>query len=211
MKRHINIKNGIIVILTILLFLVILNPGGHLPNRNIEVLRIDSIPFTVHDTLYMDSLVEVEVEVPIEIEVPREVIVTQSVDTSEILKIFYVKNIKKDVLTLPNNVGTLTLIDTISQNKIVGRYFESKIKKQIVKDTLRLPEEKKNKVYFGVNTQVDRPNLINGLGMGLLYQTKEDKIFKVGVGVNNWVKDGVNGTFTPYVDAGIYWKIKVRR
>jgi hypothetical protein len=42
-------------------------------------------------------------------------------------------------------------------------------------------------------------------------QTKEDKIFKVGVGVNNWVKDGVNGTFTPYVDAGIYWKIKVRR
>ena len=47
--------------------------------------------------------------------------------------------------------------------------------------------------------------------MGLLYQTKQDKIFKVGVGVNNWVKDGTNGTFTPYVDAGIYWKIKVRR
>jgi hypothetical protein len=211
MKKYINVKNIIITILVIILVLTLFNPGGYLPNRTKHLTTIDSIPYTVHDTVYLDSLIEVEIEVPIEIEVPREVIVTQSVDTSEILKIFYVKNIKKDVLTLPNNVGTLTLIDTISQNKIVGRYFESKIKKQIVKDTLRLPEEKKNKVYFGVNTQVDRPNLINGLGMGLLYQTKEDKIFKVGVGVNNWVKDGVNGTFTPYVDAGIYWKIKVRR
>jgi hypothetical protein len=211
MKRHINIKNGIIVILTILLFLVILNPGGYVPMRTTYVPKIDSIPYAVHDTISVDSLVEVEVEVPYEVEKRVEIPVIQSVDTMEILKVFYTKNIQKNVLNLPNGAGTITLTDTISQNKIVGRYFESKIKKQIVKDTLRLPEEKKNKVYFGVNTQVDRPNLINGLGMGLLYQTKEDKIFKVGVGVNNWVKDGVNGTFTPYVDAGIYWKIKVRR
>jgi hypothetical protein len=208
-KKYFNIKNIIITILVTLLSLTLFNPGGHLPNRTKFVPKTDSIPYVVHDTLYLDSLVEVEI--PIEIEVPIEVMVTQSVDTMEILKMFYVKNVKKDVLTLPNNVGTLTLIDTISQNNIVSRSFESKIKKQIVRDTLRLPEEKKNKVYFGVNTQVDRPNLINGMGMGLLYQTKEDKIFKVGIGVNNWVKDGVNGAFTPYVDAGIYWKIKVRR
>jgi hypothetical protein len=197
--------------LVILLGLTLFNPGGHLPNRIKYVPTVDSIPYAVHDTVYVDSLVEVEVEVPVEVEVTKEVVVTQPVDTMGILKIFYVKNIKKDVLTLPNNVGTLTLIDTISQNKIVGRSFESKIKKQIVKDTLRLPEEKKNKVYFGLNTQIDRPNLVNGLGMGLLYQTKEDKIFKLGVGVNNRVTDGTTGRFTPYVDAGIYWKIKVRR
>jgi hypothetical protein len=161
--------------------------------------------------LYIDSLVEVEIEVPIEIEVPTQVIITQSVDTMEILKVFYNKKIEKNVLNLPNGAGTITLTDTISQNKIIGRLFESKVKKQIVRDTLRLPEEKKDKVYFGLNTQVDRPNLINGLGMGLLYQTKEDKIFKLGIGVNNWVKDGINGTLTPYVDAGIYWKIKVRQ
>ena len=213
MKKYINTKNIIIVILIIILFLVFLNPGGYVPMRTKYIPKIDSIPYAVHDTISVDSLVEVEVEVevPYEVEKRVEIPVIQSVDTMEILKVFYTKNIQKNVLNLPNGAGTITLTDTISQNKIVGRYFESKIKKQIVKDTLRLPEEKKNKVYFGVNTQVDRPNLINGLGMGLLYQTKEDKIFKVGVGVNNWVKDGVNGTFTPYVDAGIYWKIKVRR
>jgi hypothetical protein len=34
----------------------------------------------------------------------------------------------------------------IVENKIVGTSFDSKIKKQIVRDTLRLPEEKKNKM-----------------------------------------------------------------
>lgn len=211
MKKYINVKNIIITILVVLLVLTLFNPGGYLPNRTKYELKIDSVPYTVYDTLYIDSLVEVEVEVPFEIEVPTQVIITQSVDTMEILKVFYNKKIEKNVLNLPNGVGTISLTDTIAENKIVGRSFDSKIKKQIVRDTLRLPEEKKNKVYFGVNTQVDKPNFINGLGMGLLYQTKEDKIFKVGVGVNNWVKDGINGTFTPYVDAGIYWKIKIRR
>lgn len=211
MKKYINAKNIIIVILIVLLFLAFLNPGGHLPNRTQYVPKIDSIPYAVHDTIPVDSLVEVEVEVPYEVEKKVEVPVIQPVDTMEILKVFYTKNIQKNVLNLPNNVGTLTLTDTISQNKIVGRSFESKIKKQIVRDTLRLPEEKKNKVYLGFDTKVDMPNYINGLGLGLLYQTKEDKIFKVGVGVNNRLTDGTNGTFTPYVDAGIYWKIKVRR
>jgi hypothetical protein len=211
MKKYINVKNIIITILVILLVLTLFNPGGYLPNRTKYIPKIDSIPYTIYDTLYIDSLVEVEIEVPIEIEVPTQVIITQSVDTMEILKVFYNKKIEKNVLNLPNGAGTITLTDTISQNKIIGRLFESKVKKQIVRDTLRLPEEKKDKVYFGLNTQVDRPNLINGLGMGLLYQTKEDKIFKLGIGVNNWVKDGINGTLTPYVDAGIYWKIKVRQ
>jgi hypothetical protein len=211
MKKHINAKNIIIVILIILLFLVFLNPGGYVPMRTKFVPKIDSVPYAVHDTIPVDSLVEVEVPVPYEVEKRVEVPVIQPVDTMEILKVFYTKNIQKNVLNLPNGVGTITLMDTIVQNKIVGTSFDSKIKKQIVRDTLRLPEEKKNKVYFGVTTQVDGPNFINGMGMGLLYQTKEDKIFKVGVGVNNWVKDGTNGTFTPYVDAGIYWKIKVRR
>jgi hypothetical protein len=213
MKKYINTKNIIIVILIILLFLVFLNPGGYVPMRTKFVPKIDSVPYAVHDTLFVDSLVEVEVEVPVPYEVEKrvEVQVIQPVDTMEILKVFYTKNVQKNVLNLPNGVGTITLTDTIVENKIVGTSFDSKIKKQIVRDTLRLPEEKKNKIYFGVTAQVDGPNLINGLGMGLLYQTKQDKIFKVGVGVNNWVKDGTNGTFTPYVDAGIYWKIKVRR
>lgn len=211
MRKHFNVKNIIIVILIILLFLTFFNPGGHIPMRNKYVPQIDSIPYAVHDTLLVESLVEVETPYEVEVEKIVEVQIVQLVDTMEILKVFYNKNIQKNILNLPNNVGTITITDTISQNKVVGRSFDSKIKKQIVRDTLRLPEEKKNKVYFGFNTQVNNPNLVNALGVGFLYQTKEDKIFKIGIGVNNSVIDGTNGTFVPYVDAGIYWKIKVRR
>jgi hypothetical protein len=120
MKKYINTKNIIIVILIILLFLVFLNPGGYVPMRTKYVPKIDSIPYAVHDTISVDSLVEVEVEVevPYEVEKRVEIPVIQSVDTMEILKVFYTKNIQKNVLNLPNGVGTITLTDTIVQNKI---------------------------------------------------------------------------------------------
>ena len=90
--------------------MVFLNPGGYVPMRTKFIPKIDSVPYAVHDTLFVDSLVEVEVEVPVPYEVEKrvEVQVTQSVDTMEILKIFYTKNIQKNVLNLPNGVGTIT-------------------------------------------------------------------------------------------------------
>ena len=91
MKKHLNAKNFIIVILIILLFLAFFNPGGHLPNRTL--LKVDSIPYAVHDTIPVDSLVEVEVEVevPVEVEVEKrvEVPVQIPIDTTEILKIYF--------------------------------------------------------------------------------------------------------------------------
>lgn len=210
MKKYLNIKNGIIVFLTLLSFLVILNPGGHLPNRVSYVPKIDSIPYPVHDTVIVDSIVEVPVEIIVEIEKP--VPMYQPVDTAEILKVFFSRNIQKNVLTLPNNIGTVTITDTISQNKIVGRSFESKVKKQIVRDTLRLPEVKKTKIYAGFSTQLDNVNLVNGIGFGLLIQTKKDKIFNVGIGANNRILDGTTtGSFYPYVNAGVFWKIRIKK
>ena len=49
------------------------------------------------------------------------------------------------------------------------------------------------------------------IGTGILFKTKDDKIFHVGVGVANRVLDGTSGTFTPYVDGGVYWKLKLKK
>jgi hypothetical protein len=107
MKKHLNAKNITIVILIILLFLVFLNPGGHLPTRTKYVPKIDSVEYAIHDTVTVDSLVEVEVEVevPVEVEVEKivEVPVYQTIDTMEILKVHFAKVQHKEVLTLPNN------------------------------------------------------------------------------------------------------------
>jgi hypothetical protein len=219
MKKYLETKNIIIVVLIILLILVSFDPFGVMPKRTKTVEKI--VKVNGENTLpTVDSLSEEEEIIDehvcpeniVEIEIEKQIPILQAVDTAEILKIYYVKSIQKDVLNLPNNIGTLTLIDTITQNKIVGRSFDSKIKKEIIRDSVMVPEIPKNLLYFGVETNMDRPDLISNLGVGLMYKTKGEKIYKVTMGVNNRVIGGTSsGVFTPYIGGGVYWKINLKK
>lgn len=212
MKKYLDIRNIIILILLLLSILMFINPKGILPNRVVKVPQIDSIPFAVHDTIPME--VEVEVEIPVEVEVPVEKIVEvqvqQPVDTLAIVKLFSDnKQVKKDILELPGNIGTVTVYDTISNNRVLGRSFTSKVKQKIVRDTIYTPLPRRNELYFGVDGKLDKPNLINLIGVGLILKDKDDKhLYKVGMGVSNRVsEDGTNGIFVPYVGGGVYWRL----
>jgi hypothetical protein len=211
MKKYFNLKNIIIIVLVSLIPLAILNPGGYLPNRivNVPVSVIDSIPYAVHDTIPYEVEVEVEVEVPVEVRV--EVPVVQTVDTLAILKDFYVKNNTKEEFKLPNNQGTITLDQVVTQNKIVSTEFTTNITPKVKQDTIFVPEPKKNQLYFGVVSGLTQRDLISNVGMGILYKTKEDKIFKVTGGVANRIQAGVTGSFYPYVEGGVFWKIKPKK
>lgn len=213
MKKILDVKNVIIGLLTIAIILVIVNPKDIIPNRVKLVPQIDSIPYAVHDTIPVDSLVEVEVEVevPVEVEKRVEVPVIQPVDTNEILKIHFAKVYHKDVLMLPNNQGTVIVLDTISKNNVVNRKFIADIKRMIVKDTIYTKEPKKGQLFFGFDGGVNRENVISHIGTGVMYKTKDDKIFHIGVGVANRLLDATNGEFTPYVDGGVYWRIKTKK
>ena len=213
MKKIFNIPNTLILLLILIVIIEFINPKGIMPNRT--TVKVDSIPYAIHDTVSVDSLVqvEVEIEVPVEIEVEKivEVPVYQTIDTMEILKIHFAKVQHKEVLRLPNNQGTVTLIDTISKNSIVNRQFIADIKRMIVKDTIYTKEPKKNQLFFGLNGGFNKENVVSHIGTGVLFKTKDDKIFHVGVGVANRVLDGTSGTFTPYVDGGVYWKLKLKK
>jgi hypothetical protein len=52
---------------------------------------------------------------------------------------------------------------------------------------------------------------MNSVGAGLLINSKSDKIYNLGIGVNNRTTDGTNGEFTPYIRGGVYWKIKLKK
>lgn len=216
MKKYFELKNIIIILLTILIVLILLNPKGCIPSRTktIQLTTIDSIPYPVYDTLIEE--VEVEVEVPVEVEVLVEKTVEiekiQPVDTAAIVKLFSEnKQIKKDVLQLQDNIGTITIFDTISNNRILGRSFSSKIKQKIIRDTLKIELPPKNLWYFGVESSITQPDLINNLGVGLMYKGKNEKIYKITGGLTNRTVDGVNGKFTPYVGGGVYWKINLKK
>lgn len=213
MKKYLDIRNIIIVLLVIIALLEFFNPKGFMPNRTKIITNVDSIPYAVHDTIPIEY--EVEVEVPTEVEVIVEklveVPVIQKVDTSEILKIYNTKILYNDVLTLPNNQGTVSIIDTISKNSIVNRKFIADIKKTIINDTIYTPEKRKTQVYFGFDAKFDKPNVVNLMGLGVILKTKDEKLYKVGVGFANNVTDGVNGKLTPYLGGGVYWKVKLRK
>jgi hypothetical protein len=210
MKKYLDIRNIIILVLTASTALVAINPKGIMPNRVEYLHRIDSIPYPVHDTVEME--VEVEVEVPVEVEVLVEklveVPVMQKVDTAEILKIYTAKTEYKDVLVLPNNQGTVAVTDEISQNKIVSRKIDAKVKQTTVRDTVYTPEPRKTTYYFGFDSKFDDPNYVRLLGLGFIIKDKRDRIYRISGGVENTVgPDRISGSFTPYVGGGIYWKI----
>ena len=211
MKKLLDVRHFIILILILVAVVEFINPKGFMPHRT--MLKVDSIPYAVHDTIPVDSLVEVEVEVPVPYEVEKrvEVPVLQPVDTLEIMKIYFARVQHKEVLMLPNNQGSITITDSISKNSIVNRKFIADIKRMIVKDTIYTKEPKKNQMFLGFNGGFNKENVVSHIGAGVLYKTKDDKIFHVGVGVANRVLDGTNGTFTPYVDGGVYWKVKLKK
>jgi hypothetical protein len=44
-----------------------------------------------------------------------------------------------------------------------------------------------------------------------LYETKNDKIYEIGIGVRNRILDGNTGVFVPHIRGGVYWKLKNKK
>jgi hypothetical protein len=215
MKKFLNLKNIAIAVLVVIVLLEYFNPGGKMPGRTVridgkkyEVIKHDIDTFEVVKTkvvtkkgsdIYHETIVE------------KEVVIPAIVDTQALLKDYYSKVLYKDVLVLPDSLGTVSVTDTISQNKIMGRTFDAKVKERTIKETLIVKELPKTQVYYGFTGGFNKADVVSNIGGGLLIKTKKDKIYQVGVGVANRVTDGTNGTLSPYVGAGVYWKIKFKK
>ena len=208
MKNILDIRNIIIIVLILLCVVMVINPKGIMPGRIKYVTQIDSVPYPVHDTIPVDSLVEVPVEVPVDrlVEKIVEVPVIVKVDTTAIIDQYInSKNVFTNTYKFNANQGSITITDTISKNKIIGRKYTTKITPRT--DTLRLPAIFKRELYLGIDARFDKPNLMQLLGVGVMFKTKTNMIYKVDLGVENRVTDGTNGKFTPYIGGGVYWKV----
>jgi hypothetical protein len=215
MKKLLNFKNIAIVALIIFVLLQWFNPGDILPGKKVfiagkayEVIKheIDTVDIVKTkvvtkkgEDIYHETIVE------------KEVIIPAVIDTAALLKDYYSKVLYKDVLVLPDSLGTVSVTDTISQNKIWGRTFDAKVKERTIKETMIVKELPKTQVYYGFTCGFNKEDVVSNVGAGLLVKTKKDKIYQVGVGVANRVTDGTNGTLSPYIGGGVYWKIKFKK
>lgn len=156
---------------------------------------IDTIYVPTKQTVYKPGKT-IYKETPVFVAMPREV------DTVAILKDFYCKEVYKDTLKLNDGLGYVSVIDTVSQNKIIGRVWNSQVNKIIVKDTKIVKKAPVNQLYIGAVGGFDRVNIVNYVGPTLVFKTKKDKLYSLGIGY------GTNKQIS--LQGGIFWKIKLR-
>jgi hypothetical protein len=215
MKKLLNFKNIAIVALILFILLQWFNPGGVIPGKKVyiegkayEVIKHDIDTVDIVKTKIVTKKGE---DIYHETIVEKEVIIPTIVDTAALLKDFFAKNVYKDTLQLPDSLGTIAMIDTITQNKILGRTFNASVKQRTIKETMIVKELPKTQVYYGLTGGFNKADVVSNVGAGLLIKTKKDKIYNLGIGVSNRVSDGTNGTLSPYIGGGVYWKIKFKK
>jgi hypothetical protein len=216
MKKYLEIKNIIILVLVVSLSLVSFDPFGVMPNRTKTIKKIVKVDgqslHPIHDTIPLE--VPVDVPVPYEVEklIPYAVhdTIEAKVDTNFIVNQFLnTKNIFTNTYKFDKQQGSITIVDTISQNKLIGRKYTTNIKPKV--DTLEIPEPFRRKVYAGFEGGFNQADYVNFIGVGVMVNSKSNKIYNLGIGVNNKTTDGTNGYLTPYIRGGVYWKIRLKK
>ncbi len=206
MKGLLNIRNIIILILLgMLIFSRYTKFAGK--NEKPKIVRVQGKPYQVikHEIDTVEIIKKIFIEKPgadIYHDTTIYVRVPISIDTLEIIRAYFAKNVYKDTLKLNDSLGFVFIQDTIAENKLAYRTYKAEVKERVVKETIYMTEPPKIQLYYGFEGIFDKQDLFKGVGGGLLLKTKKDKIFKLNLGV-------LNGTqkLDPYANFGMYWKI----
>ena len=94
---------------------------------------------------------------------------------------FLSANLYKDSLKI-DSIGYVIVNDTISNNILKNRSFVYNLKYPKVVE--RIPEKKRNQVYYGFNLGLG-DNSIQSISAGALLKTKKDHIWGAQVGINS--------------------------
>ena len=213
MKKLLNLKN---IAIALLIVIVVFQQCGGDKTKTGEIVKVDGKKYELikHE---IDTFEIVKTKVvtkkgeDIYHETIKEVTIPAIVDTQALLQDYFAKNIYKDTLQLPDSLGIVSLIDTITQNKILGRTFNASVKQRTIKETTIVKELPKTKLFYGFEGGFNKADVVSHLGFGVLVNTNKDKMFHLGLGVANRTTDGTSGALSPYIGGGVYWKLKLKK
>lgn len=127
--------------------------------------------------------------------------VTQKVDTANILKRYFETVTYKDVQNVKR--GTVTIFDTVTQNRIIKRRLQTDMADTIITKTVTLIPPHKNVLYFGLSGFGNKNDLLFGAGADLSLKDKTDRIYSLGT---KYLKGG-----NWYVEGQIKFPIKLKK
>lgn len=195
-------------ILIIALFIIILLQRGCGGTKPQIITKIDTITQVKYERIVeygvskprfikgeRDTIIETEIEYVLSEE---DYGIITKLDT--LIELYSMKNIYRDSVKI-DTFGYITLIDTVQENKFLGRSFTTNItipeKTTTVTKTITLPSVRQ--FYIGGGLMGNKFSLINYASAGLLYKDRQDRIFGASVGWNGQLSYGVSS----------YWKIKL--
>jgi len=128
-----------------------------------------------------------------------------ALDTVAILQQYYPKNVFTDVLVLEKGQGKVTVTDTVSHNRLVGRTFTADIKPRLVRENVEVTPPAIREYYLGPEASTNFNSINNWYSLSFLIKNKSNHIIRFSGGVN--MRDGVDGA-RPYFATGFYFKFK---
>ena len=196
MKKYFgDIRNLIILVLIVVILLLrqCSGDGGEItPSEPTIVTKVE----TKYDTVTIDKKVYIpkwKTKIVTQVD---SILVNTPIDTLEVLKDYYAKNVFVDKIEL-DSLGFVTITDTIWKNTLFNRLVESEI---IIPTTTVTQTEYINPrefyVGFGLNGTSKQFNYIGG---SILYRTRKKQAFGLGIGLND--------QFQPILSTQFLWKL----
>jgi len=196
MEKYIgNFKNLIILVLIIVIIFLRQCSGDGVENTPSEPTIITKVE-TKYDTITIDKKVYVpkwKTKIVTQVD---SILVNTPIDTLEVLKEYYAKNVFVDKIEL-DSLGFVTITDTIWMNTLFNRQVNSDI---IIPTTTvtqtKYINQREFYVGFGLNGTSKQFNYVGG---SLLYRTKKKQAFGLGIGLND--------EFQPIISTQFLWKL----
>lgn len=196
--------NKVLMLFIVILLFIILTQNRSCNSSKIEptVVTVHDTAWTVHDSLIIKKLKIKEV---IHDTLPPEYIADTSYPK---LKAQYdalvfdhlAKNIYTDTLKL-DTLGYVAIADTVHKNNLQNRSYNYNYKIPTIHTTTTITKQASSKgaLFIGGGVTGNK-NSLDVLQGGLLYKTKQDKVFGLHIGINN------NSQIVYGFQS--YWKIK---
>jgi translation initiation factor IF-1 len=175
-----------------------------------DIVKIDNVKYQIKkksvDTVYKPvEIIEHRSKEQIYTFIHNYDTIPVDVDTAEILKDYFAKVVSIDTLQLKDSLGYVVVTDTVYKNRIDYRTYYGNINQKIIYDTTWLTPIPTPNLYFGITGGFTKNQLPNTIGVSMLYQTPKEKIYGLGVGLQN------GNVVYPYINGSMYWKIKLKK
>jgi hypothetical protein len=195
----------IIIAVLVSIILVMKACDNHIEtiDEPIVLTKYDTVWKHTHDTIIKKVNVVKIIHPKEPVFLPGDNIDTCKSRFNELAKEYTAKLVYCDTIKL-DSIGIITVVDTVSYNKIKDRKYIRNYKIPLVTKTTTIikPTDPKRQLYFGGNLFGNNRNL-QSISPGIIYKDKKDRIFQANVGLN----------FDGQIIYGIgtYWKIKFKK